>query len=891
MLREWVTALRLRLRALVRRRRLEQDLEDEIAFHLAMKTEKLGAADLARRQFGNATRFRETCRELWSLGRLEILWQDVRYSARLLRRSPVFTVVAVLSLALGIGANTTIFSLLNGVMLRSLPVPNPHELRVVNWVASNYSVSNFSGSTDRTSTGQTASGTFTYPAYLAFRDRGTGFSDVFAFSHLPRVLTLARGQALNADGLMVSGNFFRGLGARALAGRSITPDDDRPVAAPVAVISYGWWERSFGLDPGVLGQAVTLNGFSYTIVGVMARGFSGPLGGFPVDFYVPMAAQPQLRPDFPLGSPEHWWVDIMARLRPGADERQAQAAIEVLFHRALGEKAAKASIERGGILLEDGSCGPLMVRRYRAKPLFLLMGAVGLVLLIACTNLASLLLARGAARQREMALRVAIGAGRLQLVRQMLTESLLISAAGGCLGLVLAYWGKAAVVSLLGTDWRFDVGMDVSVLLFTFGVSLLTALLFGLAPAIRATRVDCAPGLKGNSAQGAPRLRLGKVLVGAQVGLSLLLLVGAGLFARTLVNLWRVDPGFNAESLLLFHLDASRGGYEGRRLTDYYERVRESIAAIPGVRAATVSNVRLLSGSMSSGGFTIPGRATQAGKRPQAHQMRVGHSFLATMGIPLLLGRDLSAADHEASPKVVVVNETFARSFFPGESPVGKTITQGKNDLEIVGVCRDAKYQNLIKAAPPTIYFPYRQGRVGAMHYEIRTAVPSLAVVAEVRRAVAAVDRNIPLTEVRTQTEQIEQTIAPQRLFASLCGFLALLALLLSSIGLYGVMAYTVARRTSEIGIRMALGAGGGDVLWMVMREALLLAAAGTALGVPAALAATRLVQSNLFGIKPNDPATIAGAAAVLLAVAAFAAWIPARRAARVDPLTALRHE
>jgi predicted permease len=891
MLREWMTGLRLRLRALVRRRQLEQDLEDEIAFHLAMKTEKLGAPDLARRQFGNATRFRETCRELWSLGRLEILWQDVRYSARLLGRSPVFTAVAVLSLGLGIGANTTIFSLLNAVILKSLPVPNPHELRVVNWVASSYSVSYFTGSLNRTPTGQTVSGNFPNPAYLAFRDRGSGFSDVFAFSTVSCAVALARGQALNADGLMVSGNFFRGLGVRPLAGRTITPEDDRPGAVPVVVASYGWWERSFGLDPGVLGQAVTLNGFSYTIVGVLPRGFSGPVAGSPADFYVPMAAQPQLRRDVPLSSPEHWWVEIMTRLKPGAGERQAQAALEVLFHRALADKAAKASLERAGIVLEDGGRGPMTVRRHRAKQLFLLMGAVGLVLLIACTNLAGLLVARGAARKREMALRVAIGAGRLRLIRQMLTESLLISAAGGCLGLALAWWGQAAVVSFFGADWRFDVEMDLSVLFFTSGVSLLTTLLFGLAPAIRAVRVDCAPALKGIDLQGAPRLRLGKVLVGAQVGLSLLLLVGAGLFARTLVNLWRVDPGFNTKGLLLFRLDASRAGYEGRRLTDYYESVRESVAAIPGVQAVTLANLPLLSGWMSSGGFTIPGRVVKERHGLQAHQMRVGDSFFATMGIPLLLGRDLNASDNESSPKVVVVNETFARSYFPGESPVGKVITLGKSDSEIVGVCRDAKYRSLTEAAPPTIYFPYRQQRVGAMHYEIRTAVPSLAVVAEVRRAVAAVDRGIPLTDVKTQTEQIEQTIAPQRLFASLCGFLALVALSLSAIGLYGVMAYAVARRTGEIGIRMALGAGGGDVLWMVMREALLVAAAGAALGVPAALAATRLVQSSLFGIKPNDPATIAGAAAVLLAVAAFAAWLPARRAARVDPLAALRNE
>jgi predicted permease len=533
------TSLRLRLRALFRRRQLERDLEDELAFHLAMKAGKLGSEEAARRQFGNVTWFRETCRELWSLGRLETFWQDIRYGARMLRRSPAFTAVAVLSLALGIGANTLIFSFINAVLLKSLPVRDPQELRVITWTGWCATVSNFFGSMQSLPSGQNVAGSFSYPVYRAFRDRAAAFSDIFAFQGVDNVSVVYRGQAFTSYGLIASGNLFSGLGAQPLFGRTITPEDDRPGAPPVAVVTQNWWERYAGLDPAILGQSVRLNGAAYTIVGVMPRDFTAPLATEAIDVYVLLSSQPQFMPGYPLGSSEHWWLQVMARLKPGADDRRAHAELETLFV-PMAQK-----IGRAGIALEDGRNGPLGVRQRFKLPLFLLMGVVGLVLVIACANLASLLLARNAARRHEMALRVAMGAGRLRLIRQSVTESLLVSLAGGGIGLVLALIGRTPVLNLgLPTEGelRLNVQLDLRILAFTFGVSIAAALLFGLIPALRASHIDPASGLKAEPGRAAPRLRLGKVLVAAQVSLSLLLLVGAGLLLRTLMNYWRVDP-------------------------------------------------------------------------------------------------------------------------------------------------------------------------------------------------------------------------------------------------------------------------------------------------------------------------------------------------------------
>jgi predicted permease len=825
---------------------------------------------------------------------------DIKFAFRQLLKNPGFTTVAVLSLAVGIGVNTAIFSLLNALLLRSLPVRNPQELRVINWVGRNPEMRNFftSAGLGRTGTGLVYNGSFPYPTYQDFRDRGAGFAEVFAFFPLHSVTAVARSEALRAGGLMVSGNFLTGYGARTLIGRPIAPEDDQPGAAPVVLITYRWWEQHFGLDPNVLGQTVSLNKAPFTIIGVLPRDFVGPFPGDMADFYVPLSAQPQLAPNFPLTSPNHWWLQIMARLAPGASQTEAQASLEVLFRQALS--ASDSRMDQPGIWLADGRRGPSnMIRENGARPLWGLLLVVSLVLLVACANVANLLLARGAARQREMAVRAALGASCWRLIRQSLTESMVLSLAGGALGLVVASWGRVVLLqvllgflsSVIPGSLHFDTRTDINILAFTLGLSVVATLLFGLIPALRAARADPAAGLKDRAALGAPRLRLGKVVVSVQVGISVLLVVLAGLVIQTSANLSRVNPGFNPENLLLFRLDAAQAGYEGQRGVDFYENVRQSVAAIPSVRAVAFSDLALVSGAEAANGISIPGSSARPGEHLQAWQLVISDSFFSTMGMGLLHGRDFAATDTSANPKVAIVNETFARSFLPGEEPIGKSFQIASDEYQIVGVCGDAKYKNLRSEVPPTMYLCHRQTSPGAMCFEVRSALPPLSLVPAVRKAVASLDPNIPLADIKSQRRQLDQSMAPERLFASLCSFLALLAMLLSCIGLYGLMAYSVARRTGEIGIRMALGARPRDVARPILREAVLLAAAGLAVGVPMALALAHLIRSVLFGIQPYDPATLIGSALLLTGVAVLAAWIPARRATKVDPLVALKCE
>ncbi len=826
---------------------------------------------------------------------MRVLWQDVRYGLRMLVKSPGFTAVAVLSLALGIGANTAIFSLLNAVLLKSLPVRNPRELRVVNWVGHNASLSNYTGGGMReVSGGGMAAASFPYATYRDFRDRGTGFAEVFAFSPVWDCTALTPVGPTSAEGLIVSGNFFQGYGAQMLIGRTFTPEDETPGAEPVVVITYRWWERQFGLDPNALGQTVLINKHPFTIVGILPSRFIGPTPTDATAFYVPMSAQPQLMSGYPLDSYDHWWVEIMARVSPGADEEQARTILEGIFCQALTAPGSTSKMDKPGILLDDGSRGPQMARRRMAQPMYVLMAAVGLVLLVACANLASLLLARGASRQHEYAVRGAIGAGRWRLTRQSLTESLVLALAGGVLGLVFAQVGKAAILNMMwgmAEDSHLDTSSDVRVLAFTFGVSLATALLFGLLPALRSAWVDPVHGIKTRAMAGVSRLRLGKSLVTVQVALSLLLVVGAGLTVRTFANLSNVDVGFDTENLLLFQLNAGQAGYEKTQLTEFYDSLGRSLAAIPGVRGVSYSNMVPLGGGKSSSGISIPGRPAKPGEFLQADQMVVNGSFFTTLGIPLLQGRTFESSDTADSPHVAVVNEAFVREFLPDEYPIGRIFKHGSLEVQIVGVCGNAKYWNLRNEVPPIMYLPYPQWREGGMCFEVRSVLPAESIVPAVRKTAAAADRNIPLTDVRTQTEQIGRQLTMERLFAALCGFVAGLALLLSCVGLYGLMAYNVARRKSEIGIRMALGARPQDVAWPVVRGALLMTGVGAALGGVGALALVRLIKSMLYGVAPHDPLTLIASVLLLLTVAALAAWLPARRAAKVDPMIALRAE
>ncbi len=875
--------------------------------HLERETEQNLARGLppdeahfaARRAFGGVDQLQERERDARGWRWVDDGLRDLRLALRTLAKSPGFTAVTVLSLALGIGAGTAIFSLLNAVLLRALPVRAPHELRVAYWTGVNARLNNYTGMDPLVARGSLRVGSsFPYPVYREFRERGGDLASVFAFFSLNRLTVTARGEASASSGLMVSGNFFADYGALTLIGRPLMGEDDRPGSAPVTVITYGLWERRFGLDPEAIGQTITLNQNAFTIVGVLPRDYVGPLPGDMAECYVTFAAQPALAANRPLDSANQWWVQIMARVASRSGEKQARAVGEAAFRGVLADSATR--MEQPGIRLEPGAQGAARRMRERlARPLYALLGIVGVVMTIACANVAGLLLARGAARQHEFAVRAAIGAGPWPLVRQALAESLLLTLFAAGIGLIIAGWGKAIVLQSLGPRidaFRLDLSTDLNVLGFTLCLSLMTAVVFGLVPALRASRVDPLDGLKSRSALAAPRLRLGKVLVAAQVGLSALLIIGAGLFLRTFANLVRVDPGFNPDHVLLFRVDPSQTGYKGEALGRFFDEAQRAIAAIPGVRAAAMSSMMLTAGDSSSNTFAIPGRPARPGESREASELHASAGFFATLGIPMVQGREFNAGDTATSLPVAVINETFARMFFPGENPMGRTLDLSSAPTRprvftIVGISRDAKYTSIRDPVPPVMCFCTQQQERNRMVFVVRSVLPPLSLVPAVRKTIAALNPNLPLSAIRTQAEVVDNSTAADRLFAGLCSGLAGLALLLACIGLYGLTAYNVARRTGEIGVRMALGATGRGIAAALLGEALGLAVVGLVLGLPAALGLARLVRNQLYGVAPYDPLTLVSGALLLVGVALLAAWVPARRAARVDPVLALRAE
>ena len=830
---------------------------------------------------------------------MKTIWRDIRFGLRQLRRSPCFTAVAVLSLALGIGANTAIFSMINGILYKSLPVRDPHELRVINWTCDpthNWpNMRDREGDWVRSKSNMIYCGSFPYPAYQDFAEQAKGFSDIFAFSHVRSKTIDAGGIATLANAQMVSGNFFRSYGARVLIGRPITPEDDRPDAPPVAVLTYPFWQRVFGLDPHVLGRTLTVGNTGFTVIGILPRYHVGPWGGQSrIDFYVPMTTQARVAgDDEKLSSNDAWWVQMMGRLAPGADEAQVQASLELLFSHVVNRCETK--IDRPGILLQKGRYGVLGGRYDTAVPLLFMQIVVGLVLLIACTNLAGLLLARGAARQHEMAVRAAMGAGRWRLIRQSFTESMVLSLAGVFLGLIFSSWIKAAMAGFIidpSSNQHFNFRIDVNVLLFALAAGVVTTLLSGLFPALRAGNTDPSAGLKDSGSRGAPRLRLGKVLVAAQVGLSVILVVLGGLLCRTLINLWQTDPGFDTENLLLVPIKPYQSLSPPDDIDVFFGSVRQKIAGIPGVRSVALANRTLLEGMGRRTGVKIPGRPDP--KLRESLQLIVSDGYFATMGINLLNGRDFRPTDRRDSKRVVIVNEEFARLFFPDENPLLQFIMIDAKQHQIVGLCGNHSYQHLRLGISPTLYMPYAQKRhiwKSSMIYMIRSVLPPMSLVPAVRKAVADLDRDLPIEGITTQKLVLKKSLSYGRLLASLSGSLAFLGLALSCIGLYGIMAYNVARRTGEVGIRMALGARPWDVAWPILREALMLAGIGVAIGLPVILALVRVIRVLFYGIEPHDPVTMIGAAVLMIVVAALAAWIPARRAAKVDPMEALRYE
>ena len=830
--------------------------------------------------------------------------EDLKLALRLFRRSPGFAAIVVLTLALGSGANTAIFTLLDQVMLRPLPVERPERLVIL------HAPGQFSGwSSSLSSTIQPLS----QPIFEGLRDRTRAFSGVLAHYWSDFHLTVD-GRTENVHGDLVSGGFFQVLGVRAAYGRLFTADDDRTRGRhPVAVIGYRLFERRFGGDPRVVGRRVSVNGQPMTVVGVAPRGFEGIELGTAVDVYVPLSMQNEVQPTWTnrLGEWRSRWLVCLARLADGASREAAAAEANVVYAQLLqedwahlpgGSESLKARFLAKKLELLPGARGTSDVRDQSGTPLLVLMGMVGLVLLIACANVASLLLTRASARQKELALRLALGAGRARIVRLYLVESLTLALAGGLVGLQLAYWLGDALIRALPfesasatltavPDWRVGI--------FTLALSVLSGVGFGLAPALRSSQTDLAPVLKSEAASvvgGSGHFRLRKGLVVAQVALSLLLLVGAGLFARSLMNLRALDPGFRPERLVAFSVDPAMNGlaYPARAVT--LRRIQEELAAVPGVVSVSAAEVALFTNSSTGNTLRIEGYEAKEGEEMNSSFNYVAPGFFDTLGIPLVAGRDLAASDAAGAPRVAIVNESFARRFYGELNPIGRRFGlrgEGQGyDYEIVGLVRDGKASTMREAPRRFVYVPYAQeASVGGLTYYVRSSNLSDSLGAQLTAAVARVDPTLPVTGLKTMQEQIGESLFVDRMVAALSAAFGLLATLLAAVGLYGVMSYAVAVRTREIGLRVALGADRRSVLLLVLREVAVLAGLGVAIGLPFGYGIARALESQLFGLRGHDPLTFAGAVLLLVTTALVAGLAPALRAARVDPMTALRYQ
>jgi macrolide transport system ATP-binding/permease protein len=966
---EWKPEILRRLAPLRLAPAREAEIADELAYHLedryqellslgttdeeAIRTaiEELKGEDLLAR--GLRPIERDLYREPVTLGIgggnfFSSILQDIRYALRMLRKSPGFTVVAVLTLALGIGANTAIFSFIDGILLRSLPVKDPQQLVVLRWSA--HTRPKLKGHSDYGDClNLSGDCSFSLPFFKNLRDHTNAFSDMAAFAGPLDYDFSGNGPASMAQGQFVSGDFFSTLGVNAIVGRPLGVSDDSPSAPPAIVLSFAYWQRAFGADRSAVGRMVRLNNISTVIVGVAEPRFTNLTPGKTIDFFMPFSVADRIRPEHwgrgdRLSDPGVWWSVIVGRLKPGVSLEQAQAVATTMFvnettHGAtpfLNEADAQAIKLLPAAEGLDGESSQI------APMFYLLMFAVGLILLIACANVAGLMLARSATRQREMAVRLALGAGRARIMRQLLTESLLLSLVGGALGIFLSLWGIKAIVLLFSSGheaFPFEIAPDWRVLLFTIGVTFAVGILFGLAPSLRGARIDLTPSLKqtvsllpGSAAHSGRWFRLGNALVVAQVALSIVVLIGAGLLVRTLRNLNNLNPGFDTRSVLLLGLNPTAAGYTAQKTAQLYSDLQERFAALPGVISVSYSEDALLSGNWSSDDVHLDGAPPK--QNVEAARLTVGPNFFSTMRIPLVAGRTFNSADFavasamiaarsaaeevagkakasdagsRATPAVfkpnlaplpVIINETFARQCFPNQNPLGKHFSDPQEDNEqsispepgylIVGIAGDAKYNSLRREIKPTMYMPLVNNTA---HFELRTAADPLALVQLVHGIVSSVDENLPLFDVRTQTEQIDQTLFLERLMSRISSAFALLALALACIGLYGLLSYEVARRTRELGIRMALGAQSRDLLRMVVSQGILLVLVGATIGIAAAIGLTRFMSTILYGVHADDPLTFAGVAILLTVVALAACYIPARRAMRVDPTVALRYE
>lgn len=917
------------LSAVFQRNRLEQRMDSELACHLELLTHDLTrsgfspeeAARRARIALGPMLKHKENMRASLGLRCWDQFSADLRYGARLLRKSPSFTAVAAISLALAIGVNTTIFSLARQLLYERLGVPHAEELRLLTWTSTraHVAVHNLWGGWDNLPDGRVVCNVFSYPVFKQLKAANHTLEDLFAFKDTGMNATI-RDEAQRVRVEMVSGNYYDALGVHPELGRAILPSDDASSQhGPVAVISYGLWVREFGRSPAALGQIIKLNDVPLTIIGVNPRGFTGAASTLTSpDVFVPLTMQPLVSPaswngpNAPslLSSTGEWWVSVMGRTKPGVSEAQARAALNTQLaasvHATLPMRPGE---EIPRLELEDGSKGLFQQKREYAKPMTVLMTLVGLVLLLACANIANLMLARGARRQREMSVRMTLGAGRARIAQQMLVESLMLAALGGAGGLLAGYVGGNTIPKLLENAWQrsdLQVHFNWMVFVFTAGVTILTGILFGLAPAISAARGELAHGLK-ETAQTITRRRKGvggKALVGFQIALSTLLVIGAGLFIRTLAGLSAVNVGFRTDHLLLAVIDPPAVRYPAGRDVALHQRMEEAFGAVPGVQSVTTGTVPYLADGASKTDFLPQGETYDRNKNQLEDFNLVGDSFFETMGIPIVSGRAFGPQDTRSSAKVGIINQSLARTRFPGQNPIGKLFrtnlghmhghdSVNTNDwIQIIGICGDTNYASLRDAPPPQFFLPYvQQVRVGAMTYALRTLVTPDAIVPALRRAAHAIDPALPLIDVHTENQQIDADLQQERLFVVLTSGFGLLALTLAAVGIYGIMAYSVASRRNEIGIRLALGAQPRQVRGMILRESTWLAAAGIVVGMATAFALTRLVTSMLYGIHADDPLTLSMGVALLMMVALAATWIPARRAAGVQPMDALRHE
>jgi predicted permease len=891
-----VKTLLSRLGAIFRHRHIDRDLNDELETHIAMLAEENmrrgmtseEARDAARRSFGGIEQVKETYRDRRTLPAIETVLKDLLYAARMLRKSPGFTAVAVLSLALGIGANTAIFTLINAVMLRTLPVKDPSELVVLE--------PKFRG-TDRAF--------ISFPMYRDLRSRQQVFTDIFASAgSTPTRVTVQPGaNPVTIDNVrtgFVSANYWTLLGIRPAAGRFFTTDEDSNPASSetlgsVVVLSYAFWERQFGRNPAVLNTTITIGRSPSRIIGIAPRGFTSEVVDDAPDMLVPLTSFSS-RAELEDRHFNSW--GYMARLKPGVTRERATAATTLLFQQLLAaertqeHRVGSTNAQDDTIVLEPGATGlSYYLRRRFGKPLEIIMAVVGIVLLIACANVANLLLARATRRRREIVVRLALGCSRRRLIRQLLTESVLLSAIGAAAGLVFAYWGSKALLRLVDVGpsvLPIDLLPDSRVLVFMIAVVVLSAVGFGIAPAVRASREEL------RAAASHRRHRLSRTLVAAQVALSLLLLIGAGLLVRSLNNLHNIDLGFRPEHVLIFELAHNASKRDPASLAGVAEQAYHRVNQVAGVQSASFSAMLIFSPSDVSSAVHLEGYPS--GENARLRFNTVSPRYFETVGMTLLAGRAIEDSDTASSPFVAVINESAERRYFVHGSALGKTIETTRPPykgfrFQVIGVVRDAKYNDVRAETQPMFYVPLTQLTRSLRSLEVRTTQPAAAITGPVRQALLEVSKDIMIRRVITLTEHVDRTLSSERMITTLCSFFGVLALILASIGLYGVMSYAVAQRTSEIGIRMALGASARNVLGMVLQQSLLVVGIGVVAGLALAQASTRLLANFLYGLTPNDPTAIASATFVLLAVSLLATWLPARRAMRVDPMTALRYE